>query len=65
MLGTGRMAMTRKELAQFDKRIASRIARKGIASRPISESEKRRFEELRRKKEAAEHAASERYLLRA
>jgi hypothetical protein len=59
------MAMTRKELAEFDKRIASRIARKGIASRPISASEKRRFEELRRKKgEAAEHAV-EQSLLRA
>lgn len=57
--------MTKKELAEFDKRITSRIARQGIALRPISDSDKRRFEELRRRKESGEHAGSERFLLRA
>lgn len=57
--------MTRKELAEFDKRIASRIARKGIGSRPISPSEKLRFEELRRRKHETEDCSTERFLLRA
>jgi hypothetical protein len=46
--------MTKQELADLDKRIADRIARKGIASRPISEAERRRFDELLREREASE-----------
>lgn len=46
--------MTKKELADIDKRIAARIARQGITSRPISEAEKRRFNELIREREASE-----------
>jgi hypothetical protein len=58
------MAMTKKEIAEFHKRIAFRISRKGIASRPISEGEKRRFNELLEKREST-RCASERALLRA
>lgn len=39
--------MTREELKDLDERIRKRIATRGLISRPISEEEKRRFEELR------------------
>lgn len=51
--------MTRKELAEFAKHIASRIARKGINSRIVSASEQRRFEELIRRKNEPEDNAAE------
>ena len=42
---------TRAEIKDFTKRIAAKIARDGLSSRPLSDKEKQRGELLRRKRE--------------
>jgi isopentenyl phosphate kinase len=44
------MVMTRKEIAELDKRIADRLKSKGLKARPVTPAEKARIEELRVKK---------------
>ena len=44
--------MTREELIDLDRRVMERIKKNGLPSRPISEKERQRFEELKRKKPA-------------
>lgn len=46
--------MTRDEIVAFAKRIEEKIKRNGVLSRPITEAQKSRFDELKRLHEQGE-----------